>query len=173
MRRTRGAHDADRPALRRWVSPARRPAAVLAVLALLAATLTPAAAAEERKAIGRLKEVAGTATIVSGEQTRPARPGEPIYLLDVVETAGDGSLGIVFTDESRLSIGPDTRLTVDEYVYAPARGEASFVTRIVRGTLLYVSGLIAKVAPGSSRVDTPVGTLGIRGTRFLVKLVEE
>ena len=173
MRKTSGARDVHRRSRRWLVSPVLHPPAVLALLALLAPVLAPGAAAAEQKAIGRLKEVAGTATVTSSEQARPARPGEPIYLLDVVETAGDGSLGIVFLDESRLSIGPDTRLTVDEYVYAPARGEASFVTRLARGTLLYVSGLIAKVSPGSARVDTPVGTLGIRGTRFLVKLVEE
>ena len=98
MRKTSGARDIHRRA-RRWfvcAGAAARPPS-LALLALLAPVLAPAAAAAEQKAIGRLKEVAGTATIISGEQERPARPGEPIYLLDVVETAGDGSLGIVFT----------------------------------------------------------------------------
>lgn len=159
-----------------WLRPLAAAAWLLPALPALALALAPmpAAAAEEPGApIGRVKEAAGTASITTADRTRPARQGEPIHLFDVVETAGDGSVGIVFADESRLAIGPDSRFTVDEYVYAPAQGQASFVTRMARGTLLYVSGLIAKISPGAARVDTPVGTLGIRGTRFLVKLVEE
>jgi hypothetical protein len=150
-------------------SPLRLFAPLLAVC--LAA---PAAAAGDGPVpIGRVKTVAGQAAIVSGDAPRAALPGVPVYLHDVVETGSDGSVGIVFADESRLALGPDTRLTVDEFVYRPEAGAGSFLTRMVRGSLLYVSGLIAKVSPDAARVETPAGTLGIRGTRFLLTLVRE
>jgi hypothetical protein len=96
-----------------------------------------------------------------------------VYQYDVLNTDSEGSLGIVFIDESSLSLGPDTTLTVDEYVFAPGTNEGSFLSRVTRGTLLYVSGLIAKVSPESVAVETPVGTIGIRGTRFMVKVEPE
>lgn len=153
---------------RRWLSFLGAATFILSALPAAGATV-----ATPETPIGRVKSVDGRASITTGDRQRAAAPGEPVYLHDVVETAGDGSLGIVFSDESRLSIGPDTRLTVDEYVFAPAEGEASFLARMARGTLLFVSGLIAKISPGAAAVETPVGTLGIRGTRFLVKLVPQ
>ena len=120
-------------------------------------------------AIGVIKEVDGTAFITSNGQRTPATLGASVFLNDDVETGADGSVGITFIDESILSLGPETMLTVDEYVFDLAQNRGSFVSRLSRGTLLYVSGLIAKIAPGNSRVDTPVSTIGIRGTRFLIR----
>ncbi len=148
--------------------------ALLLALGLTVSAAGPAAGDEASPApIGRVKTVSGHASITTGEHPRTAVVGAPIYLRDIVETPGDGSLGIVFADESRLALGPDTRLTVDEYVYSPEATTGSFVTRMLRGSLLYVSGLIAKLAPESVRVETPAGTVGIRGTRFLLTLVRE
>ena len=108
--------------------------------------------------------------MVRAEQRHAAEIGDPVHQNDALETGANGSLGIVFRDESRISLGADTRLVVDEYVYAPEREEASFLTRMTRGTLLFVSGLIAKLSPDATEVETPAGILGVRGTRFLVHL---
>ncbi len=132
---------------------------------------TAAGAAETP--IGRVKEVSGSAFIVSGGDRRPAELAGPVFQDDTLETEADGALGVIFTDDSRLSIGPDTSLTIDEYVFDPGAEDSAFLTRIARGTLLYVSGLIAKLSPESTAVETPVGTIGIRGTKLLVELVWE
>ncbi len=121
-------------------------------------------------AIGNVKEVSGAAFIVSGGDRRPASLAEPVFQNDTLETAADGALGVIFTDDSRLSIGPDTSLTIDEYVFDPGEKDAAFLSRMARGTLLYVSGLIAKLSPESTSVETPVGTIGIRGTKLLVEI---
>jgi hypothetical protein len=140
------------------------------LLALLTALLLPAAAAAAEPPAGRVKNSSGAAFVIRGELRTPARPGIEVYQNDTLETGEDGSLGVTFRDESRLALGPGTRLVVDEYVYQP-QGEKSFLTRLVRGSVLSVSGLIAKLSPGSSAMETPDGTIGVRGTRFLVKLV--
>jgi len=124
----------------------------------------------EPVAIGTVKEASGSASIVSSAGRRPAALAAPVYLNDTLETGAAGALGVLFVDDSRLSIGPDTSLTIDEYVFVPDAAKGSFVSRLARGTLLYVSGLIAKISPDAATVETPVGTIGIRGTRFLVKL---
>jgi hypothetical protein len=122
--------------------------------------------------IGRIKDVEGTAHITQNGQRSEAKVGAAVYLNDVLETGVDGSMGVTFRDESRLSLGADTSMTVDEFVYSPEEKTGSFLTRMTRGTLLFVSGLIAKSSPEAAKVETPEGTIGIRGTRFLVSVEE-
>jgi hypothetical protein len=140
------------------------------LFALLAVCLHPTLAAAVDKPAGRVKNATGDAFVIHGELRSVAQPGRAVFQNDILETGEDGSLGVTFRDESRLALGPSTRLVVDEYVYQPA-GEQSFLTRLVRGTVLCVSGVIAKLSPGAARMETPDGTIGIRGTRFLVRLV--
>ena len=78
-------------------------------------------------------------------------------------------VGVTFKDNTTISVGPDTKLAVDEFVFAPEQERYGMKTRMLQGTMYYVSGTIAKLAPESVSVTTPVGTIGIRGTRFLVK----
>jgi len=132
----------------------------------------PAANADE-DSIGSVKEVSGSAFIVSDGARREAALAGPVYENDILETGSDGALGVILVDNSRLSIGPDTSLTIDEYVFVREAQEGAFLSRLTRGTLLYVSGLIAKFSPESASVETPVGTIGIRGTKFMVELLWE
>ena len=147
---------------------ARSPIAAALFLAIAFAAGAALAAGEEPA--GRVKNVEGAAFLVRDGVRAPAAAGDAVYQNDTLETGSDGSMGVTFRDESRLALGPDTSLVVDEYVFQP-EGEKSFVSRLVRGTVLGVSGLIAKLSPGSSKMETPDGTIGFRGTRYLVKLV--
>src|SRR3546814_7714864 len=89
--------------------------------------------------------------------------GQPIYVEDVVETEA-GSLGLTFKDGTRLSIGPHSRMQFTTFEFAPAEGRLAFVIDFFHGTLLYVSGAIAKLSPDSVRLHTPVATVAVRGT---------
>jgi hypothetical protein len=138
---------------------------------LMSLLLLPAVGlAADGETIGRVKTVTGTATITRNGETLDAEPGAEIYLNDLVETGPYSSLGIVFVDETSITAGADASLAIDEFVYNPSQQEGSFITKLTRGTVLYVSGLIAKMGPETSKVETPVGTIGIRGTKFLVGL---
>ena len=72
-----------------------------------------------------------------------------------------------------MSFGPNTQLTVDEYLYEPGKGELKLSARMGKGTLNYVSGVIAKLQPDAVTVKTPNGMIGVRGTQFLLKVAEE
>jgi hypothetical protein len=69
-----------------------------------------------------------------------------------------------------MSFGPNTELTVEEYLYAPGEGKLRFGSRLSKGSLEVVSGVIAKLKPEAVEMQTPTGTIGVRGTRFLVKI---
>ena len=103
-------------------------------------------------------------------QQMAAEIGAEIYQNDLLETGEESTLGVVFVDETRISLGADASLAIDEYVFSPQEDEGSFVTKLARGSVLFVSGLIAKMGPETSKVETPVGTIGIRGTKFIVGL---
>jgi hypothetical protein len=81
-------------------------------------------------------------------------------------------MGIILRDNSTLSIGPGSSLSVRNFLFSPAEGKLGLLVRLSRGTMAYLSGLIGKLAPESARFETPVASIGIRGTRFLVKLDE-
>jgi hypothetical protein len=120
-----------------------------------------------------VKTVAGEAWITGGAGERTAVVvGAPVSRGDSVETGDDGSVGITFRDETRISIGPRSRVAIDDFLFAPDAGELSFAASVARGTLLYVSGAIARLAPERVTVTTPEGTVGIRGTTFLVRVDE-
>ncbi|OYT92126.1 MAG: hypothetical protein CFE43_10370 [Burkholderiales bacterium PBB3] len=158
--------------LKRW------PACLASLL--LCVPLTPWAQASQAAppaqsappAVGYVKTVSGVAWVTSGEQRVRAEPGVAVLLGSQLKTEPQASLGVTFKDNTVMSFGPDTELTVDEFVYAPAQGQLSLGARLAKGTLNYVSGVIAKLKPDAVTVKTPTGIIGVRGTHF-VALVEE
>jgi hypothetical protein len=148
--------------------PALR-AAALAIFLTLAA---PSARAADDAAIGYVKNVSGAAEIIHAGQSQAMAPGAALYVDDIVATDVDGSFGISLKDNTRISAGPNTRLQMKAFTFEPAEGRMSSIIEMVRGTILYISGTIAKLAPEAARIETPRGTIGVRGTRFLVRVGE-
>lgn len=101
---------------------------------------------------------------------RDAQPGTPIYQGSTLTTGSDGSLGITLKDNTVMSFGPDTEVSIDDYLYKPAQDRLKLVARIAKGTLHYLSGIIAKLKPEAVSINTPTGIIGVRGTRFAVKV---
>lgn len=143
--------------------------------ALVAGMLSalPLLCAAQAEAIGYVKTVTGEAWVSSGGQRAKAQPGTPVLLGSQLRTTANASMGVTFKDNTVMSFGPDTDLTVDEYLYAPAQGQLRLGTRMGKGSLNYVSGVIAKLKPEAVTVKTPAGIIGARGTQFLLKVEAE
>jgi hypothetical protein len=139
----------------------------LAALGAQAQTKAPAAGAAAAAVIGYVKTVKGEAFVDSGGQAIKAVEGTPLKVGDVVRTGASGSAGITLKDNTVMSFGPSTRFTLEEYLFAPAKGDLKLGGRLASGSLHYVSGLIAKAKPEAVNVKTPTGTIGVRGTRFV------
>ena len=122
--------------------------------------------------IGTLERASGTAAIVRQDQILLAKAGLEIHAKDTLRTGTDGSIGVVFHDDTLLSLGPGSVLVIDEFVYAPRQGKLSLIFRMMKGTAVYLSGLIAKLAPDSVHFVTPSASVGVRGTKFAVKVEE-
>ena len=76
-------------------------------------------------------------------------------------------------DNTRLSLGPSSRLTLEEFTFNPRKEEYSFISEMAKGTMVYLSGMMSKLSPESVSVKTPVATVGIRGTRFLIRIDDD
>ena len=142
---------------------------------IIAAALVVGAtfAAASDGTVGRVKTVKGSASILRGQSSLPAVVNERVFQGDTLRTGPDGSLGMMLKDDTLLSLGPNSVVVVDQFLFAPAEGKLSLVTRMLRGTAVYFSGIIAKLSPQSVRFETPNASIGIRGTRFLVKVDED
>ena len=143
-------------------------ALALSVLAVLAAAAPVLAQAPPTPA-GRVKVATGGASIVRGVQTLTAAAGATVFEGDVLRTAADGRLSVMLKDESRLALGPNSELALTRFAFAPSDQQLGLGVRLARGMLSYVSGLIAKLAPESVRLQTPTSIIGVRGTHVLVK----
>jgi hypothetical protein len=120
--------------------------------------------------LGSLKTVRGGVVVRRGATAIPAAEGMHLLLNDVLQTSADGQLGAILQDGTRIALGPNTELRIDRFVYEPSDGKFGLLLRLARGVLAYVSGKIAKFAPESVTVETPVGVIGLRGTHFAVTI---
>lgn len=114
--------------------------------------------------IGQVVKLTGTATAQHSDGTVvELAEGAPVFQGDVVSTGGDSSLGIKFVDDSVFSMSADARMVLDELIFDPDQAEeSSMVFNLVEGSFVFVTG---QVAPnGNMQVETPVATMGIRGT---------
>jgi hypothetical protein len=123
--------------------------------------------------IGTVQKVSGTATVVRQGQTISGIVGLEIWESDTLRTGPNGSMGVVFNDDTLLSLGPGSVLVVDKFLFAPRQGKFSIVLRMIKGTAVYLSGLISRLAPESAYFETPTASIGIRGTKFVVKVEEK
>ena len=96
---------------------------------------------------------------------RPLAEGDPIFTGDVLVTAANSRMEVRFEDDTVLSQGENSRLTVDEYTYDPNNDDASnMLFQMTEGAFRMVTGKIAEANPDAVRVESPLAVIGIRGT---------
>ncbi len=137
---------------------------------LMIMILVPCLAMGEESPIGKIKTSTGNIVVLRGEKATPLAIGDKIFQKDTIRTGPNSSVGIIFEDNTILSLGSHSEIVIDEYIFAPEKGILSMIARIVKGTASYLSGIIGRQSPESVKFQTPDATIGIRGTQFLVKV---
>ena len=120
------------------------------------------------QASARLTGVQGEifATDPAGNRRRLVEGGS-VYPGDLVETARGAQAVLVFRDESRLTLGSQTRFRLDNFVYDERNaGEGRFLASILRGSMRALTGLIARANNRNVGFGTATATIGVRGTGF-------
>ena len=149
-----------------WICSRRRGRALLVAMAGL--WLFDAAQAD----VGQIKVATGQVSVERKGQSLPGRVGLVLEADDVLRTGADGSVGITMRDNSLLSAGPNSILSLEHFEFDPTTSDGRFDARLRRGTLAVVSGRIAKKSPQAMTVRTPSAVLGVRGTEFVVSVDE-
>lgn len=139
-------------------------------LSLLVFVGVPHALPAQDQWVGSIKSVEGAATVWRGRQPLRAKEGMHLMQDDLILTGMGGRLGAILKDGTRFSLGPETELRIDRFVYNPAESKFGLILAMLRGIAVFISGKLAEFSPESVRVETPVGIVGLRGTSFAITL---
>lgn len=142
----------------------------------------PAAEAASAAPIGEVVNVSGSVTIehapgtamvvqASVGQADHVKVKDKVFLGDVVATGADGKLAITFNDGTSFTLASSARMELNQFVYDPNGKSNSTLFNLTKGTFTFVAGKIAKT--GDMKIDTPVATMGIRGTTPHVEISED
>lgn len=134
--------------------------AAAATIALLA---SPATAQDEESPIGSATQIVRTVTGEIQAQLRYLLNQDPVFSDEVIETQPESASRIVFRDLTELSVGPNARVTLDEFVFDPEPSISRFVLSAFDGVFRFKSGRLAKTAYA---IETPDAVIGVRGTTF-------
>ena len=118
--------------------------------------------------IGQIKVSNGQVTVERKGESRLGIVGTRLESSDVVRTGAAGSVGITMADNSLLSAGPNSILSLDRFDFDPTSNQGRFDAQLQKGSLAVISGRIAKQSPEAMTVRTPSTILGVRGTEFAV-----
>jgi hypothetical protein len=135
----------------------------------------------DSKPIGKVVTVKGSVTVEHTEavvvQARLAvgsdktKIGDPVYKGDVVQTGADSTIGITFTDGTAFTLSSNARMVLNEFVYDPNGKSNSTLISLTKGTFTFFAGKVAKT--GDMKIETPVATMGIRGTTPHVEIRDD
>lgn len=121
------------------------------------------------ESVAFIKNVQGDAIIKRENTAIPAKKGLALFSNDILQTGADGAMGISFNDGTRIAVGTKSILVIDDYLFAPSQKEFRFDLNLQKGTAVFESGKISKLAPEKVHFKVPQGVIGIRGTKFVVE----
>lgn len=113
--------------------------------------------------IGKVLEVKNQATITSAGKTVRAVAGMAVDTGDIIKTDGSGIVQLVFDDETKIAVGPNSSITLDVSMKRGKKRASRFAVEAIGGSFRFISG---KSQRRAYSVSTPTATMGIRGTIF-------
>ena len=136
------------------------------ILALLFFGSLSAKANEELTIEKQLVGIVGATSGTVKTETRELKTGDKIYLNETIFAGTGSGTQILLLDQSTFTIGEDSEVVMDTFIFDPATNDGKIVASVKQGSLKVISGLISKKNPDSLTVEVPEGTLGSRGTEF-------
>ena len=105
---------------------------------------------------------------IKNQKNEKLANGSKIFFGDTIISSSQSNAQILFLDQTVLTLGEETEITIDEFIYDPNSNDGSFVSTVKSGTVKFITGQISKKNPDNLEVKVPAGTLGARGTEFVV-----
>ncbi|WP_455756386.1 FecR family protein [Sulfurimonas sp.] len=117
-----------------------------------------------------VKKSKGDAFVLRDSKEFKISVGTKIFEKDTIITKSKSSVGLIFKDDTRISIGANSRFEIEEYLFEPENNKEAFVTNLAKGSIECITGLISKVNPEAFQMKAKTATMGIRGTHFIVRV---
>jgi FecR-like protein len=95
--------------------------------------------------------------------------GQDVIFNEHITTGASGQTQLLFLDESSMSIGPNSDLTIDQFVYDPKSGTGKLAMSATRGLLRYVGGKLSK-QDDAVTLRSATATLAVRGGAFIANI---
>ena len=116
--------------------------------------------------IGAVEKLSGAVTLTRSDGTVvDASEGSAVFSGDIIKTETGANIGIRFVDDTNFVLGESGRMVIDEMIYDPSNNSNSSSSfSVVQGVFSFVSGQVAKAGDDAMVVNTPVASIGIRGT---------
>ncbi|MFM9849176.1 MAG: FecR domain-containing protein [Hyphomicrobiaceae bacterium] len=105
------------------------------------------------------KQVTGTL----GTTERQIETGARVHRNELIRTGPEAQAELKLDDDTKLALGPDSELRLDEYAVGSGSSAPSIGLKFIKGTLRFLTG---KSASLSYKIETPAATIGVRGTIF-------
>ncbi|MGJ8621025.1 MAG: FecR family protein [Methylophilaceae bacterium] len=123
----------------------------------------------ETEHVALFKNATGDLKIIRGQSEIVPTAGSHLFRSDIILTSKNSTCGIAFKDGTLLTVGPSSEVNISEYIFEPEEAKYNFSLYLKKGSAIYSSGKLGKLSPESVKVSTPKATVGVRGTRFIVK----
>ena len=147
------------------ILPKKATTKIVSALMLSTSMLLASQAVAQQPDVGVNSAVKNEVSLTSAgsSESRPAVVKGPVYLQDRVQSGPDAALQILLKDQTVFTVGPNSSMVIDEFVYDPATANGTLRASIARGTFRFMSGRIAS-NPNNVKLNSPVATMGVRGT---------
>ena len=132
--------------------------------ALVVSILSIDVAVAEPTAVGAVDKVQARVDATQAGETRPLAVNSDVYFKDRCRSREGARMQATLKDGTRLTLGENATLVVDEFVYDPAQSRGELSVKIAKGAFLYVGGLIEGEPGAKVRIRTPAAAIGVRGT---------
>jgi hypothetical protein len=135
------------------------------LLLLVLMTMAPMA-----KEVAIVKSLTGVVEVKRVKKITPLKVGSRLNEGDLIITKAKSSIGFIFDDGTRIALGSKSIFLIKKFVVNPEKDEYDVDLEMKKGTISFSSGKIGKLAPKAVKFHIPEGTIGIRGTKFLVEV---
>jgi len=120
--------------------------------------------------VGMVKTLTGTVEVKRGTSTMTLTVGSTLENGDIIKSKDDSSIGITFSDGSRLALGAKAIFVINQFKVEPENKAYDVDLNLKKGKAIFSSGKVGKLAPESVKFRIPEGIIGIRGTKFAVEV---
>lgn len=120
--------------------------------------------------VGMIKLASGDPTLIRAGTEMVAEAGMLVISGDVFVTDQDATVGILFEDDTRMGIGPNSNFSVDNYMYDRAKRSGQADMKVNQGTMALVAGNMIERDMSALKVRTPTAVIAVRGTEYAVEV---